>query len=57
MESKTEIYQVSDGQTQIDIKGEQDTVWPSQEQFVKLSQRDQSLIVMHIGKILGRNVG
>ena len=51
MENQIEIYQGSDGQTQIEVKFEQDTVWLSQEQLVELFQRDQSVISRHIKKI------
>lgn len=33
MENQIEIYQGSDGQTQIEVKFEQETVWLSQEQI------------------------
>ncbi len=51
MQSQIEIYQGSDGQTQIEVKFEQETVWLSQEQLVILFQRDQSVISRHIRKI------
>ena len=51
MENKIEIYQGQDGQTQIEVKFEHDTVWLSQEQLVGLFQRDQSVISRHIRKI------
>lgn len=51
MENQIEIYQGTDGQTQIEVKFEQETVWLSQEQLVELFQRDQSVISRHIRKI------
>ena len=35
MESQIEIYQGSDGQTQIEVKFEEGTVWLTQEQTIK----------------------
>jgi hypothetical protein len=46
-----QIYQGSDGQTQIEVEFQQDTVWLSQEQLVELSHRDQSVISRHFRKI------
>lgn len=51
MENLIEIYQGSDGQTQIEVKFEHETVWLSQEQLVELFQRDQSVISRHLRKI------
>ncbi|PZX57630.1 Fic/DOC family protein [Algoriphagus ratkowskyi] len=51
MENLIEIYQGNDGQTQIEVKFEQETVWLSQEQLVQLFHRDQSVISRHIRKI------
>lgn len=51
MDNQIEIYQGTDGQTQIEVKFEQDTVWLSQEHLVELFQRDQSVISRHISKI------
>jgi len=51
MENLIEIYQGNDGQTQIEVKFEQETVWLSQEQLVELFHRDQSVISRHIRKI------
>jgi hypothetical protein len=51
MDNKIEIYQSSDGQTQIEVKFEQDTVWLSQEQIGKLFLRERSVITKHIGNV------
>jgi hypothetical protein len=51
MKNQIEIYQGSDGQAQIDVKFEQETVWLSQEHLVELFQRNQSVISRHIRKI------
>ena len=46
-----EIYQTDDGQLQIEVQFEQDTVWLSQDQMVVLFHRDQSAISRHIKNI------
>ena len=38
------IYQANDGQTQVDVHFEQETVWLTQAQMVELFGRDQSVI-------------
>ena len=43
-----EIYTAEDGQTRIDVRFEQDTVWLSQAQMVELFGRDQSVVSRHI---------
>ncbi|TQV67256.1 Fic/DOC family protein [Exilibacterium tricleocarpae] len=43
-----QIYVTEDGQTQIDVRFEQDTVWLSQAQMVELFGRDQSVLSRHI---------
>lgn len=43
-----QIYVAEDGQTQIDVRFEQDTVWLSQAQMVELFGRDQSVVSRHI---------
>ncbi|MCR5713512.1 MAG: virulence protein RhuM/Fic/DOC family protein [Bacteroidales bacterium] len=42
------IYQTEDGQTQIDVRLENDTVWLTQAQMADLFQKDQSVIARHI---------
>lgn len=42
------IYQAENGETQIDVRLEQETVWLSQAQMVELFGRDQSVISRHI---------
>ncbi len=46
--SPIEIYQTADGQTQVEVRFGQETVWLSQAQMVKLFGRDQSVISRHI---------
>ena len=43
-----EIYQSQDGQTQVEVRFEQETVWLSQAQMVELFGRDVSVISRHI---------
>ncbi|WP_386697342.1 RhuM family protein [Lonepinella sp. MS14436] len=48
MQNPIEIYQTKDGQTQVEVRFEQDTVWLSQAQMVQLFGRDVSVISRHI---------
>jgi len=43
------IYQTEDGQTQIDVRLENDTVWLTQAQMAELFQKTPQNITMHIG--------
>ncbi|MBQ7063010.1 MAG: virulence protein RhuM/Fic/DOC family protein [Bacteroidales bacterium] len=45
------IYQTADGQTSLEVKMEQDTVWLSQEQMSMLFQKDRTVIGRHIRNI------
>jgi hypothetical protein len=45
------IYQSEDGQTQIDVRLENDTVWLTQAQMAELFQKDQSVIARHIANV------
>ncbi|WP_298644297.1 RhuM family protein [uncultured Cardiobacterium sp.] len=47
-----EIYQSADGQTQVEVRFDTDTVWLSQAQMVALFGRDQSVISRHINNAL-----
>ncbi|MDO6436063.1 RhuM family protein [Cyclobacterium sp. 1_MG-2023] len=51
MENKIEIYQGSDGQTQIEVRFEGDTFWLPLQQISELFQRDKSVISRHIKNI------
>ncbi|WP_057936251.1 RhuM family protein [Algoriphagus resistens] len=51
MENQIEIYQGSDGQTQIEVKFEQDTVWLNQKQLAELFGKDVRTISEHIKTI------
>ena len=50
-ENKIVIYQSEDGQTQIDVRLENDTVWLTQAQMSELFQKDQSVIARHIANV------
>lgn len=47
-ESKIVIYQTEDGQTQIDVRLENDTVWLTQAQMAALFDKTPQNITMHI---------
>ena len=49
-ENRTELmmYQTEDGQTKIDVRMENETVWLSLDQMAELFQRDKSTISRHI---------
>lgn len=53
MENKGEIiiYQTPDGQTEIDVTMEKETVWLSQYQIAELFDTDRSVITKHINNI------
>lgn len=45
------IYQTEDGQTKIDVRMDNDTVWLSLDQMAELFQRDKSTISRHIKNV------
>lgn len=45
------IYQTSDGETSIDVKFQDETVWLSQAQMAELFQKDRTVIGRHIASI------
>ena len=45
------IYQTEDGQTQIDVRLENETVWLTQAQMAELFQKDRTVIGRHIRNI------
>jgi prophage maintenance system killer protein len=49
--NKIVIYQTADGQTQIDVRMENETVWLTQAQMADLFQTDRTSIVRHINNI------
>ncbi|WII92514.1 RhuM family protein [Kingella negevensis] len=48
MNNPIEIYQTENGETQVEVRFEQETVWLSQAQMVQLFGRNQSVISHHI---------
>ena len=45
------IYQTEDGQTQIDVRLENETVWLTQAQMAALFQKDRTVITRHINNV------
>lgn len=50
-ENKIIIYQTEDGQTQIDVRLENETVWLTQAQMADLFQKDRTVITRHINNV------
>lgn len=50
-----EIYTAEDGQTRIDVRFEQDTVWLSQAQMVELFEKNKRTVSEHIRNIFREN--
>lgn len=46
-----EIYQTADGQTQIEVRLEQNTLWLSQAQMAELFDKDSDTIGLHLKNI------
>jgi hypothetical protein len=46
-----QIFQSADGQIQLDVSLEQDTVWLTQAQMTELFGRERSVITKHINNI------
>ena len=57
MEIKGEVlmYQTSEGNTAIEVKVENETVWLRQEQIAALFDRDRTVITKHINNIFKEN--
>jgi prophage maintenance system killer protein len=51
MENQIEIYITPDGNTQIEVQFEEETVWLSQNQISTLFDRDRTVITKHINNI------
>lgn len=53
MDNNSEIllYQTEDGQTKIDVRLEEETVWLSQAQMSELFQKERSVITKHVNNI------
>lgn len=45
------IYQTEDGQTKVDVRIENDTVWLTQAEMAELFQKDRTVITKHINNI------
>ncbi len=50
-QNKIIIYQTEDGQTQVDVRLENDTVWLTQAQMAELFEKDRTVITRHINNI------
>lgn len=50
-DNKIIIYQTEDGQTRIEVRLVNDTVWLTQAQMADLFQKDQSVIARHISNV------
>jgi death-on-curing family protein len=51
MENQIEIYTSNEGQTQIEVQIDGDTVWLTQDQLAFLFERDQSVISRHLANV------
>ena len=51
MDNQIIIYQTDDGQTRVDVRMENETVWLTQAQMAELFQTDRTSIVRHINNI------
>ena len=45
------IYQTEDGQTQVDVRMENETVWLTQAQMVELFQTTKQNVSLHVGNV------
>jgi len=50
-DSEVRIFQSDDGQTEVQVKFDQDTVWLSQRQMAQLFEKDSDTISLHIKNI------
>ena len=50
-ENKIVIYQTEDGQTQIDVRLENESVWLTQAQMVELFQTTKQNVSLHVGNV------
>ena len=50
-ENKILIYQTEDGQTQVDVRMENDTVWLTANQMAMLFDRDEKTVRKHINNV------
>ena len=54
-ESNIRIYQVDNGETEISVHLENDSVWLSLVQITELFQRDKSVISRHLNNVFNEN--
>ena len=50
-ENQIVIYQTEDGQTQIDVRLENDTVWLTQAQMIELFQTTKQNVSLHVNNV------
>lgn len=46
------IYQTEDGQTKVDVRIENETVWLTQAEMAELFQKDRTVITKHISRVI-----
>ena len=51
IDNKIIIYQTTDGNTQIDVRLEDETVWLTQSQMVKLFQTTKQNVSLHVNNV------
>lgn len=51
MENRIEIYESADGEAQLEVMFEQDTVWLNQQQIAELFRQSKQNISLHIGNV------
>jgi hypothetical protein len=50
-ESQIILYQTEEGETQIQVTMQDETVWLTQKEMAELFQRDQSVISRHVNNV------
>ena len=55
MKNKIEIYQDKDGNNELEIDFDGESVWLNQKQIVQIFQKDRTVITKHINNILKDN--
>ncbi|MGI9574214.1 RhuM family protein [Alloalcanivorax xenomutans] len=55
MDKQIEIYQSSDGQTQVEVRFERDTLWLTQAQMAELFDKDRDTVGLHLKNIYESN--
>ena len=53
--NQIEIYKAKDGQTQVDVTFEKDTVWLSQKHMAELFEKDTDTVGLHLKNIYAEN--